>query len=167
MYSIDYLKTLSNLSIKKWMHEHMYDEDGNLGQAALHHEMINGKMRFRMISFDDFFQKVESHLNSDEVTFNFTGCGIKGPYNLYMTIKNNLNIEYLNYFPTELKYKIIEHTSHHEYFKNIYNSYYGELPETKILLGIFYLSYLLDNKNEIYDIVLDYKMKVIQYNFDM
>lgn len=145
----------------------MYDADGNIGQQALHHEMVNGKMTFRMISFDEFFQNVESHLNSDEPTFNFIGCGIKGPYNLYMTIKNNFNIDYLNYFPTELKYKIIEHTSQHEYFENIYNSYQGELPETKILLGIFYLSYLLDNKNEIYDIVLDYKMKVIQYNFDM
>lgn len=167
MYTIEYLKKLSNYTVQTWIHNHMYDTDDVLGTLAAHHEIINGQLTFRMISYDEFFQMIESDINSDDITFDFIGCGIKGPFNLYMSIKNYLSVDYINNFPTELKYNIIEHVSHHEYLKNIYNTFNGELPETKIILGLYYLSYILDNKNEIYDIILEYKMKVIHQNFDM
>jgi hypothetical protein len=167
MYTIDYLKSLSKLTVEKWMYEHLVDTDGNFGNYASHHKFVNGKMKCSMISHQDFFQIVESHINSDEITFDFIGCEIKGPFNLYMTIQNMLDMDYLNHFPIELKHDIMKHVSHHEYLKNILNDYDGEIPDTKIILGMYYLSYVLDHKNEIYDIILDYKMRVIQYELDM
>jgi hypothetical protein len=167
MYSIDYLKQLSNSTVKLWIHKHMVDTDGVIGEYAAHHEMINGKLTFRMITFDEFFQHVESDINSQDITFDFVGCGIKGPLNLYLAIKKELNVEYLNYFPVELKQQIIQYVSHHEYLKKLCDSYDGELPDTKTLLGMYYLAYTLDNKNEIYDILLDYKMRVVQYNLEI
>lgn len=167
MYTIDCLKKFSNATVKSWIHKHMVDTDGNLGEYAAHHEFIDGQMKFKMITYDEFFQFVETDINSDEITFDFIGCGIKGPFNLYMLIKNDLNEDYLNHFPDELKHQIVTHVSHHEYLKKICDSYVNELPDTKVLLGMFYLSYLIDYKNEIYDILLDYKMRVVQYNLEI
>ncbi len=167
MYSIDYLKQLSNSTVKLWIHKHMVDTEGLLGEYAAHHEIINGKLTFRMITFDEFFQHVESDINSDKITLDFAGCGIKGPLNLYLAIKKELNVEYLNLFPVELKEQIIQHVSQHEYLKKICDSYEGEIPDMKTLLSMYYLSYTLDHKNEIYDIVLDYKMRVVQYTLEI
>jgi len=167
MYTIDYLKSLSKLTVENWIHQHMVDEDGNFIPVAYHHEVVNGKMTYKVIPHYEFFQIVETHLNSDDITLDFIGCGIKGPFNLYMMIKTKLDIDYLNQFPIELKQHIIEVASRHEYLNTILNEYHGEIPDIKILLGIYYLSYVLDHKNEIYDIILDYKMRVIQYELDM
>lgn len=167
MYTIDCLKHFSNATVKSWIHKHMMDADGNLRGYASHHELVNGQMICRMITYDEFFQYVETDLNSNEITIDFTGCGIKGPFNLYLLIKNDLDEEYLNHFPNELKEKIVKHVAHHEYLKKICDLCQHGLPDTKSLLGMFYLSYILDYKNEIYDILLDYKMRVVQYNLEI
>ncbi len=167
MYTIDYLKQLSNYTVKTWVHNHMYDTDGNLSHLAAHHELIDGQLKFRMITYDEFFQYIETDIHSDEITFNFIGCGIKGPFNLFLTIKNELSEDYLKHLPDEFKHQIIQYVSCHEYLKKICDSYHVELPEPKQLMGMFYLSYMLDYKNEIYDILLDYKMRVIQYHLEI
>ena len=160
MYSCNHLNDLCKQTIHKWIQTHLFSVDGNLNQTAIDHSFVNGVVKYTYITHDDFFQSIEETINTDRIKFNFTGCSISGPFNLFMFIQQH-NKEYITSFPTEFKEEIKDLIYQHELFQNI------QIINIKSLLGAYFLYYFTQHKNEIYDIVLEYKIQVMNQYFDV
>ncbi len=161
MQSIDQLKILCKQTIHNWIESHIADGEGKYLPCAIEHFYLNGENKYRSITHNEFFSQIEEEINSDLITFEFIGCGIKGPFNLFMYM--NQVYSNTNYcLSQELKEEIINIVSDNDYLKN-----YNRVTDDKTCLGLYYLYFITMYKNEIYDIILDNKIKVMNQYFEI
>lgn len=160
MTLIEQLENVSVECIKSWIESHITCEHGFL-PYAIDHYTENGKFKTRSISYDEFYSGIEKDILSDDITFSFIGCGIKGPFNLYKFIENKNGIDsYSDEFLNNLKDNIINYASSNEYLKQVSDKYIknsDQALDLKLLLGLFYLAYINLNKNKIYELINEYK----------
>lgn len=169
MDSIDQMNQFCQSSIKFWIESHIMYDNAIL-QYAYDHTIKNGKLEVQSISHKDFFNCIEKEISKNKISLEFVGCGIKNPHNLYIYLEteNDIN-EYLNKFSPEYITILIDHVSSNIYLKLICKYYKdNNKPITvKLLLSMCYLHYLIVHKNEIYDIILDYKLRVMNQFLDI
>jgi hypothetical protein len=169
MSIIDQLKKVSNDCIKSWIDEHiMYNNE--LLPYAIDHVLKNGKTEYKRITYSDFFNSIEKEIMDNNITFEFNGCGIKGPYNLYIFICKQIDINTTtDEFVNDLTLNIVNYVSNHPYLVKMYNQYSSQNKNMniKLLLGMYYLAYLENNKNDIYDLILEYKIKSLNQCLDL
>lgn len=141
---MDILNTYIAVFINKWIYNRDYIlEDKNI--CSLN---------------DGFFNIIENQINDDII---LEAIGITNPYNLYFYIKDN-NSYFINNFPHYLKYNIYECISNDEYLLDLYDDFRSEnyMPDTKYLLTLYYMYYLIYHKNDILTIISNIKTEIYE-----